>query len=109
VIVYSDGTAEQLAKLLALPNVTRAAKQESVTDLLCMTKSAALVASGSGFSLWSSFLGQVPTIYYPGRKRVQSHNDLKLTIENGTLDELPSYFINSVQATLLRSRQGEPN
>jgi hypothetical protein len=109
ITVYSDGTDDQLEKLLALPNVTRAAKQESVTDLLCMTKSAALVASGSGFSLWASFLGQVPTIYYPGRKRVQAHDDLKLNIENGIQDELPGDFVNRVQANLLRSTQGEPN
>ncbi|MEL7088320.1 MAG: hypothetical protein AAGL98_07740, partial [Planctomycetota bacterium] len=44
-VVYSDGTDEELALLLARPAVTRPPKQESVTDLLSIAEAPLLIAS----------------------------------------------------------------
>ena len=70
-IIYSDCTDADLVDLLLLPNVSRAPRQQSITDLLSMGQAAALISSGSGFSRWGSFLGQVPRICFPGQRGVR--------------------------------------
>jgi hypothetical protein len=67
-IVFSDGTDKELAPLLAEPGVERCARS-AVADLLTICNASALIASGSTFSMWASFLGQVPAIWYPGQSR----------------------------------------
>jgi hypothetical protein len=67
-VVFSDGTAEELAPLLAEGSTCRSRGESALTDLLLMTGAAALVASRSTFSIWGSFLGQVPTLYFPGAR-----------------------------------------
>lgn len=70
-IIYSDCPDSELADLLAQPNVRRAPRQQSVTDLLAMGQAGILISSGSGFSRWGSFLGQVPRICFPGQRGVR--------------------------------------
>jgi hypothetical protein len=66
--VVSDGTSDELAELLALPGVTRVATGSAAGDLLALSRSRFLIASGgSTFSAWATFLGQIPTIAYPGQ------------------------------------------
>jgi hypothetical protein len=94
--VFSDGADEELAELLAMPSVTRAPKQESVTDLLSISHASALIASGSGFSLWGAFFGQVPSINYPGRKRVGANADTTLDVESDGTSPLSEKFVATV-------------
>lgn len=68
-VIYSDGTDEELAPLLAEQATTRSPSRSAITDLLDMSGAAALVASGSTFSMWASYLGQVPTLWHPGQRR----------------------------------------
>ena len=63
--VFSDGTAEELAPLLALPAVERMDYGSGLGDMLGLSRSRMLIASGSTFSMWGSYLGQVPTIWHP--------------------------------------------
>lgn len=72
-IVYSDGEDALLAPLLALPAVRRAPPGSAVTDLLSIAQAAALVSSGSGFSIWGSFLGGVPRLCFPGQRLLRVH------------------------------------
>jgi hypothetical protein len=95
-IVYSDGTDEELAELLQTPLVERAPQQASVTDLLGISLAPALIASGSGFSLWGSFFGQVPTMHFPGRKRVGGNSNPLHDIEANGEDKLPDGFIKAI-------------
>jgi hypothetical protein len=67
--VFSDGHADELRELLTEPQTTLHAPVSAATDLLTMSSAAGLVASGSSFSQWASFLGQVPTVWYPGQRR----------------------------------------
>lgn len=99
-IVYSDGTDDELKLLLAMPNIKRAPQRESITDLLSISEAPALIASGSGFSLWGAFLGQVPTVYYPSRKIVATLDNQELEIESNGLDLLPEVFIETIRKTL---------
>jgi len=65
VTVFSDGTDEQLAPVLSLPGVRRAAP--AVVDLIRMSRARVLVTTGtSSFSAWAAYLGGMPTPWYPG-------------------------------------------
>ena len=63
--VFSDGTDEELAGLLALPAARRMDYGSGLGDMLGLSRSRLLIASGSTFSMWGSYLGQVPTIWHP--------------------------------------------
>jgi len=65
--VFSDGTPEELAPLFSLPGVRRVDYGSGLGDMLGLSRSKLLIASGSTFSMWGSYLGQVPTIWHPGK------------------------------------------
>lgn len=66
-IVTSDGSDAELADLLAQNGVTRADTGSAIGDMLLLSRASVLLASGSSFSAWASFLGQVPTLSHPGQ------------------------------------------
>jgi hypothetical protein len=69
--VFSDGEEEELAPLISMPGVSRADYGSGLADMLALARSRLLIASGSTFSMWGSYLGQVPTIWHPGKKLQQ--------------------------------------
>jgi hypothetical protein len=69
--VYSDGTDEELTGLLSLPAVRRREFGSGLGDMLGLSRSRLLIASGSTFSMWGSYLGQVPAIWHP--KKLLQH------------------------------------
>jgi hypothetical protein len=73
--VFSDGDDTELTPLLALPHVQRALDGESVTHMLGMAHARAIISTGSGFSLWSAFFGQMPRITYPQQHLVTVNDD----------------------------------
>lgn len=97
-VVFSDGTDAELASLLARTNTSRAPRQQSVTDLLEMGQGVAVIASGSGFSMWGAFLGSAPRLSYPGQSRVPIYDDRARDIESGIGETIPQTFIAYVQA-----------
>lgn len=68
--VFSDGNRQDLDEVLALPGVELVERKNAIADLLRMSRASLLLASGSSFSMWASFLGQVPTIWFPGQLRL---------------------------------------
>jgi hypothetical protein len=71
VTVYSDCRDDEIEPVLLLANVTRSRYRESVTDMLAMSDASVLISSGSGFSRWGSYLGQVPRICFPGQRGIR--------------------------------------
>ncbi len=69
--IISDGTDQDLAPLLILPNVIRVEFGSALADLLALSRSRLLIASGSTLGMWASYLGQMPTIWHP-RKLLQN-------------------------------------
>ena len=65
--VCSDGRYEELKELLDVPNVTWIKTGSAISDILSLSKSKFFLASQSSFSGWISYLGQMPTLCYPGR------------------------------------------
>jgi hypothetical protein len=53
--------------LLSQENVRRREFGSSIADILALSRSRILIASGSTFSQWASYLGQIPTITHPGK------------------------------------------
>ena len=79
--IVSDGTRAQLAELLSLENVHLVRPGSAISDLLVMSKSRVLLASGSSsFAAWGAFLGQMPTASHPGQAMIP---EWRLTAERG--------------------------
>lgn len=66
--IVSDGTDEELRALLNLENTHRL-KVENLAGLLTLSRANVLVASGSTYSMWASFLGHMPVLWPPGQRR----------------------------------------
>jgi hypothetical protein len=66
VSVYSDGTDGELGPLLAEPDCVRRDAGTAMGDLLSLSQSAAMIGSNSTFSMWASFVGNVPSVWAPG-------------------------------------------
>lgn len=66
--ILSDGTDDELRPLLRLANTHRL-NVGSLAGLLTLSRAHVLVASGSTYSMWASFLGQMPVLWPPGQRR----------------------------------------
>lgn len=97
-IVFSDGEDKELYPLLQLPAVKRSPVQSSITDLLSISEAQLLISSGSGFSTWGSFLGQVPRICFPGQIRVTILDRMEDEIESETEKNISDTFIENTIA-----------
>lgn len=67
VYVFSDGKDHELAGLLELPEVQRLDFGSSIADLIALSRANVLVASGSTFSMWASYLGRMPVVWHAGQ------------------------------------------
>ncbi len=98
--LFSDGRDSDLQPLLEEPNLTRVAGQSSVTDLLSIAQASVLISSGSGFSYWGSFLGQVPRLCFPGQRLVQAvrpRQGEELEPECETAGQIPEAFLRVIE------------
>lgn len=64
VLLFSDGTNEELSDILALPNVHRVYFGGAIQDIVAISKCDYVIGSDSSFSAWGAFLGQVPCCFY---------------------------------------------
>jgi Glycosyl transferase family 11 len=87
VTVFSDGYPEELAQIIALPNVSLSPETSALSDLITMSRSKLLVASAhSSFSAWASYLGQSPTLWSSERAHLYQPiftNETKKSIYEG--------------------------
>jgi len=98
--VVSDGNEDELKDLLSLENVTLISTRAAISDLLIMTKAQTFIASGgSSFSAWISFLGQMPTISYPGQslKWFKLENANKYYIGEFDPHSPPEQYLNELK------------
>jgi hypothetical protein len=67
VTVFTDGRAEDVRALLDLPQVTMAAHNPDIVDLILMSQARCLVTSaGSTFSYWAAYMSEASVILHPG-------------------------------------------
>tara|TARA_B110000483_G_scaffold27722_1_gene33533 strand:- start:3559 stop:4407 length:849 start_codon:yes stop_codon:yes gene_type:complete len=98
IYIFSDAEDCELNEILAYDNCKRAYFGSAISDMLALSTCKVLVSSASTFSMWASFLGQVPTIWFPGQMRQ------KLLLENSKFegevdynDNLPSSIIKELK------------
>ena len=84
IYIFSDGSDEDLKDILELKNCSRVDLGSSISDMLALSSAKVLVASASTFSMWSSFLGQKSTIWFPGQMRQKLIKDS--TVFEGEID-----------------------
>lgn len=94
--IFSDAKDSEIEQILNLPNVTRYYFGSSIADMLAISKSQLLIASNSTFSLWGSYLGQMPTIWFPGTLRIQLFDNPLKEIEIDYDDELPRTLLSEL-------------
>jgi hypothetical protein len=102
-VIYSDGPDSSFKALLELPHVRRAPQVPAITDLLAISQAGLVISSGSGFSMWGSFLGNVPRVCFPGQRfvRVLGEPDgWDREPEVQTANELGEDFVEHVAARL---------
>jgi len=97
-IIFSDGEDAALKSLLDVPGVTRAPRQPAITDMLAIAQARLLIGSGSGFSLWGAFLGQVPRISYPGQMLASVLQDKAAEVETLDATDLAARFLEIVRS-----------
>lgn len=98
VYVFSDGDDKQLSKLLELDNVERYSGNSAMADILAISMSAVLVASSSTFSMWGSFLGRMPVIWYRGGRRLSGYSEnTDICTVSGLGEQLDSSFISALE------------
>ncbi len=110
-IVYSDGADAALEGILRLPGVERAPRQSAITDLLSIAQAKLLISSGSGFSQWGAFLGNVPRICFPGQRFIRVLGDpvgLDLEPECEEATDIPNELISHLQSALQQAAPTEP-
>ncbi len=92
--VFSDATDDEIKDVLSLPGVVRADYGNSVNDLLGLSQSSILIASNSSFSMWASYLGRMPVIWYKDlmKQRLYYGADSIKEIDIGLGEQLPETF-----------------
>jgi len=105
VFVFSDGTNEELADLLAIPGVQRLGCGSAIADLVALTRANVLIASGSSFSMWASYLGRMPVIWHKGQmlQRLYRANEA-IECEDASGQSLPTELKNSFAPSPARGK-----
>ena len=98
IYIFSDAEDSELKEILAYDNCHRAYFGSAISDMLALSACKVLISSASTFSMWASFLGQMPTIWFPGQMRQ------KLILEKSKFegevdydDDLPSSIIKELK------------
>jgi hypothetical protein len=88
IYIFSDAEDSELKEILAYDNCNRAYFGSAISDMLALSTCKVLISSASTFSMWASFLGQMPTIWFPGQMRQ------KLLLENSKFEGEVDYEDN---------------
>lgn len=98
-IVYSDGDNNELTELLGIPGVFRIESGNSLAEMMSLSRAPAIIASGSTFSAWASFLQQAPTLYHRG----QLHYPTRISGQ-GEVEWMPGEDVGDCFLSELRRR-----
>lgn len=96
--IFSDGTDEELKKLLAIKNVRRVFYGNSISDIFALGQSKLMISSGSSFSLWARFLGQTDCITYTKQLKTKVLIDPNsgFEIEVGKNEKIPTIVVKQI-------------
>ncbi len=108
--IFSDGTDEELSELLALRHVKKTSFGSSIADLLALSRSGVLVASGSTFSMWASYLGRMPVVWHKGQlKQKLYYENEGVEIECDDHSKLPLSFLDILSTRFSNACKSQPS
>ena len=93
--IFSDGSDEELKPILEIPQCSRMFWGSAIADILALSQSKVIIASGSSFSLWARFLGNRSCLTFSNQlfeKVCEGEN--KFEYDYGFDDELSDYVKN---------------
>jgi len=91
--IFSDARPEELGEIFQLGGVTLAKPNSSITDILIMSRARILIpTSTSSFSLWASYLGGMPTIWYPGYQQTMREENSEFDSETDLLGNISTEY-----------------
>ena len=96
VLIFSDGSDEELELLLKMPNVKRVNFGSAIADLLALSHSNIMISSNSTFSMWASYLGRMPVIRPNNLQLYSEHECDEVEVKIGA--RLPADFLNQLLA-----------
>lgn len=73
-LLCSDGNPSDLSPLTGLPNLIRSTEKSPTSDLLNLARASLILGSGSTFSAWGAFLGDIPMLVEPGKNHYMREN-----------------------------------
>lgn len=97
VYIFSDAKDIELCEILSLHTTERINMGSPIADLLGLSNSKVLIASGSTYSMWASYLGRMPVIWHTGQMRQRLYYDRphhEIELLEG--DPLPSSFLENL-------------
>ncbi len=95
ILVFSDGTDEELASLLALPHVKRATGGNALGDILAISQCRLVVASDSTFSAMGAFIGNAPIIF-PRRHFPSLYSSPENELVSADIIEIQTFIKNII-------------
>lgn len=108
-MIFSDGTDKELTSILKIKNVIRSPFSAAISDLLAIAESTVLITSRSSYSLFGAYLGQVPTVWYEGKKSISGGfmpDNLSKTHE---IEWMPGQMFSSEFIGIILKRASTPN
>lgn len=113
--IFSDGQDQELEILLKQRNTARSEFTSPLLDLQLMAEAACLIGSRSTFTAAAAYLGQVPTLYFPGARAAafsllaSDGQDFSLEPEWDYGDTFSDHFISKVRERLRhKAEDGAP-
>lgn len=99
VLLFSDGSDEQLVPILSVEGVRRVFYGNALADIIAISRCNLLIGSDSTFSGWGAYLGQIPSIfphlhYSNGGSMLEVAEKLKVL--DGS-DEFPDEFLKYIE------------
>ena len=99
IYLFSDGSDEDLKDILNLDNVERKFYGTPISDMIALSNGSIMIASASTFSMWASYLGRMPIIWFPGSIKQKLYYEEN--IFEGELDyeeELPKLLKENINS-----------
>lgn len=101
VYVFSDGADDELSPILSLRSSKRVFFGSSLADLWALSKSNVLIASNSTFSMWASYLGEMPVVWYKINVKTKLNNE---EIESQEYQDIPNDFLEKLNMCFKEGR-----
>ena len=95
-LIFSDGLDSDIAPLLQMEGVRRISFGSALADLLALSCARILIANGSTFSYWASYLGRMPVIWPLGQLRQHLYEESEKEVEIDKGHNLPCGFISHI-------------